>query len=638
MRCRARRSWGAVALGTIGVMLCRVQTQAVPLDKEGDIKLGVRTYANVRVGTQNTTRSLVYDTNIAPAGTTIFENQTFPYSPAGHLRQNRYFVEAELDHSLTRLVKEGVGPFSLVNLLPFKITDLKYHLTFRGEADMLYDWGPKEYSTADQYRNASGGSAFTNPATGAVVNVGYSRQNLRNIATDRERLFQAYVEGTVPFFWGTSIFTRFGRQILSWGETDGFRLLDNINPLDSSFGGFLIDLDERRVPLDMLRVQYFIGDLGPINESFLEFYGAIDNKVGFSPGTPEGSPWTLPNLGAPSATTETIILTPARTFSDIRGGARFNFNVSDATFSIAHYYTYLDTPALRVQVRPNFPTDPLNPGLAGFPGSPKLLVPGAPNAVPYYSAQAIQSAPTVQITGGSATFAVPQLYTVVRSEAAYFHDEPRFSQGTLDPFIFAFFFNGQECRGAAQCREERARVFGPDGNPTGGRRLGNSFNYVLGFDVNQYIRFLNPNQTFFISTQFFYKHLFDAVGAAPYANRFVSQGEVLPVPRQNVYVPVRALQQFGAVEPDFVREPTDQFFHTLFIGTSYLSGRMDPSFTLFYDWGGALVYQPSLTLTRDPFRFLVDYSIISAHTLKGGSGVSLLQDRDNVQFRIEYDI
>ena len=48
---------------------------------------------------------------------------------------------------------------------------------------------------------------------------------------------------------------------LAWGETDVFRLLDNINPLDNSFGGFLVPLDERRVPLDMLRISYQIGDI-----------------------------------------------------------------------------------------------------------------------------------------------------------------------------------------------------------------------------------------------------------------------------------------------------------------------------------------------------------------------------------------
>src|SRR4030095_7760756 len=94
------------------------------------------------------------------------------------------------------------------------------------------------------------------------------------------------------------LFLRFGRQILSWGETDVFRLLDNINPLDNSFGGFLVPLDERRVPLDMLLVNYHFGDIGPFSEVWAEAYAAIDNAVGFDPGIPERSAWSLARPGA----------------------------------------------------------------------------------------------------------------------------------------------------------------------------------------------------------------------------------------------------------------------------------------------------------------------------------------------------
>ena len=164
----------------------------------------------------------------------------------------------------------------------------------------------------------------------------------------RNRLFQAYVEADVG-----KLFLRFGRQILAWGETDVFRLLDNINPLDNSFGGFLVPLDERRVPLDMLRASYSIGAIPgtPFFETFLEGFAAIDNKVGYSPGIPIGSPWSLPNF-VPSATQLTLTQTPSRTFEDIRGGMQLKFMASvplieTATFGLAHYYTYLDNPAVR---------------------------------------------------------------------------------------------------------------------------------------------------------------------------------------------------------------------------------------------------------------------------------------------------
>src|SRR5207245_11599887 len=74
---------------------------------------------------------------------------------------------------------------------------------------------------------------------------------LRRIARQRHRFFLGYVD-----FEKGPVFLRVGRQVLAWGETDVFRLLDNINPLDEHFGGFFIALDERRLPLDMARASY----------------------------------------------------------------------------------------------------------------------------------------------------------------------------------------------------------------------------------------------------------------------------------------------------------------------------------------------------------------------------------------------
>jgi hypothetical protein len=116
------------------------------------------------------------------------------------------------------------------------------------------------------------------------------------------------------------------------------------------------------------------------------------------------------------------------------------------------------------------------------------------------------------------------------------------------------------------------------------------------------------------------------------------EGEVLPVTEADFIVNQTGLSAFGAVEPSLIKQPTDTFLHTLFITTSYRSGTINPAFTFFYDWGGALVFQPAITFIYDPFRFSVDYSILQAGTLKAGSGVSLLRDRDNIAFRFEYVI
>lgn len=68
---------------------------------------------------------------------------------------------------------------------------------------------------------------------------------------------------------------RFGRQFISWGETDGLRLLDVINPADSTFSPpvapNLFDLDETRIPIWALRATYTVF---PVTNTILEFFAA----------------------------------------------------------------------------------------------------------------------------------------------------------------------------------------------------------------------------------------------------------------------------------------------------------------------------------------------------------------------------
>jgi hypothetical protein len=627
MACVNRKVRRGVVLILLPVLLWARDARAVPLDQEGDITLGARTYVNARVGTEATHNGPpVNGSNQVVRDIQEQENLiggTFPHSDAGHLRQNRAFIELSLKYRMDRLLAHGVGPFGLLNDLPFHIKSLGGQVTFRGEGDSLYDWGPREYSSAGPFNELF--QATTPIVLGSAslikdqgfIDVPPLRSQVHQRGTSRERLFQAFVEGQVG-----DLFVRAGRQVLSWGETDGFQLLDHINPLDSTFGGFLISLDERRVPLDMIRAEYYLGNLGPITEAFLQGYGAIDTAVGYYPNPPWGSPWTPPGLAAPAINvSKPSFITPTRTFNDARGGVLLKFNALNATFSLAHYYTYFDVPALQVQtVAPwkqgtALRITAFNDGLAcpdaqGNPDYSNRSC-GAPTHL-------IATAPKVQVSGATTTFAIPELYSVVRSEFAYFKDEPAFSQGQMDPFIFNM----------------------NNGQTTGGRRTRDSVNAVVGFDINRFIPVLNPNQTFLISTQFFYKHICDAGGKSVFnpdgtvnANR-----EVLPVPvlaPYNIQVFPNVGLPLGQL---FITEPADTYLQTLLITTSYRSGTITPAMVMFYDWGGAFLYQPSLTFSRDPFRFALSYSILDSHMYKGGSGVSLLKDRDNIEFRLEYVI
>jgi hypothetical protein len=73
---------------------------------------------------------------------------------------------------------------------------------------------------------------------------------------------------------------RFGRQFISWGETDGFRLLDVINSQNFRYSPpgapNLFNLDETRIPAWGVRALYTVR---PVSNTILEFFalpGALD--------------------------------------------------------------------------------------------------------------------------------------------------------------------------------------------------------------------------------------------------------------------------------------------------------------------------------------------------------------------------
>jgi hypothetical protein len=658
------RVLGYGGISCLAVMSCICTggiAHGASLDKKGEITLGARLYAGARIQTERTDKTILKD-----AAGQYLRSLTFPVSSAGHLRQSRYFAEVEFKHDLNRLYEEGFGPLGLLHYLPFKVRNLKYDLIYRGEYEGTFDYGPSEFRTADQIRDQDlvpefSGNSVQNPDN--PFGVGYYRHELRSRLSDRHRLFQAYVDAYVG-----DLFIRFGRQILVWGETDSFRLLDNINPTDNGFGGFLLPLDERRVPLDMLRLNYYLGDFsglpGPlaklsnlgIYEAYFEVFAAIDDKVGWYPGINiKGSAWALPNLGEPSATQFDQLKKPARNIKNTRGGGQFKFNVpvpgiEEATLGFAHYYTFFDTPQVRANVSPNFPQGIDRPGQPGD----------------NFLALTTQKAIRTQVTGATTTFAIPADWArnfgftgepIVRTELAYFHREPRHSQAQLDPFIFGF--NSGLCP-SYEDRNKRARGGFLDpktGLCTGGTRSGDSWNFVLGLDTNQFIPWLNARNSFFFTTQFFYKHLNGAVKRQPATNLYaadgrldliepnprnrvpaIMDGEVLPVPADRQRPFNFGLDTAAANQPNLVHNPVDQYFQTLLISSSYASGQIVPSLTMIYDWSGSFAAIPQVTFLRDPLRFVISYSFLTAHRLKGGSGVSLLRDRDNILFQIEYVI
>ena len=614
---------------------------AYDLDAKGDMKLSARAYTAVRVGVEE-------------IGAEDANPLNYPGSGVGHVRQNRYFLQLDYDHDITRIANSGWGFARLFGLFDQLLgttgwktaSTWKYTLEYRFEGEGIYAYGPSEYSeSADKLRRVRlNVPNISIPALGVNLSrqlpEAYIRERtdrlLRN-AQIRNRLFTAYLD------WEKGpLFMRVGRQVLAWGETDVFRLLDNINPLDDSFGGFFIALDERRLPIEMVRTSYQIGNVGPLQDMFIEGFAANGSRVATVPGIPNGSPWAPGGIASPNPSINTIVKAPDPTA--IRGGARLVFTAMDVTATLAHYYTYLDVPGVSFRL----------PGVKQCAGETT-----ASNTARFCDPLvAYQNFPRVPISGASITFPVPSWYTIVRSEVAYFNGEPMNRQGRgnpndtlaakgtpgynrlvaqnnteggLNPFVYPTFID----------------PFGARKQPLYGTVLKrDSFNMSLGLDVNRFIRFLNPTQTFFFSTQLFYKHVFDSPGDL-----------VLPVPYRNIAVgsqtpiignPNDPNNQFAVLgggcgkpgkkhacplQPRLYPLSDNHFLQTLLITTSYSGGRIVPSLGMFYDWQGTLVLQPGVQLVRDPFRVIFDFTHISgAPTGQFGT----VRDRDNVRFQFEF--
>ena len=566
------------------LLLAAPPARAVPLDEDGTINVNLRAYVNARFSTMATQST-------RPSNPDSFGG-TYPFVGAGNVIQNRYFLELKWQHDLLPLVEDYV---------PDGISALSYLLSYRGEYEGIYDFGAKSFSqnleSLQEIQEVLRDDGTSQDVAQQILS--QQRHRLRQVASYRNRLFQVY--GDVE--WGP-IFLRVGRQNLVWGETDVFRLLDNINPVDDSFGGFFIDLDERRVPLNMVRGSAYLGTFGPLDQTFIEGYVAVDNTVAFIPGAPIGSPWSAP-LGPPGGRTAGTLIGPCG-FCDenVRGGGRVVTNVGDFTFTLASYFTFLDVQGVRF-------VQPLE-------GQTPHYIPGVT------AIEAQSSAPRVWINGASMTTAVPDLKSVLRSEIAWFRDEPFFRGPTPDAFP-----------GTASTTDPQylTQFLLPvlNMNRNGGVNDPNApsfdtlyrtdtLNFSVGWDMNQYIRFLNPTQTFFFSAQVFYRHIF---GFDPWT--------AYPVPVPNN--PTRVVER---VQDEILQTLlVNTTYNTIVPGTSF-NIQTTPGLALYYDWQGMLLFQPSLRFGRDPWRLVIDYSTINSGVFRGLIG--FVRDRSNVRVQVEFVI
>lgn len=142
---------------------------------------------------------------------------------------------------------------------------------------------------------------------------------------------------------------RLGKQVLTWGEADGLRLMDMINPQDLRRGYLTRDLEDRKEGLWMLRADYDIPGFEK-SHTYVEFLWIDDFKLSqIAPGGAAWAPAAPEWLNGQFAALAGLGLTPViednkrnRTLKNSRYGAKLSSNVAGADVSLNYLYSYGD--------------------------------------------------------------------------------------------------------------------------------------------------------------------------------------------------------------------------------------------------------------------------------------------------------
>jgi len=177
----------------------------------------------------------------------------------------------------------------------------KVFMLYRFAYDSIYDYTPDIQMRYDlrglDLENAFDGET---PAKRAQIERSLTLAGLPERDRDAykfdNQLREVYLDlklGAIP------LSLRIGRQQVVWGETDNFRMLDRVNPLDVSWHMVqelpppMFGWDEIRRPLFMIKGLYDLGNIGPISQSFVELFWNPGDwypaKVAFLP-----RPWGIP--------------------------------------------------------------------------------------------------------------------------------------------------------------------------------------------------------------------------------------------------------------------------------------------------------------------------------------------------------
>jgi hypothetical protein len=436
----------------------------------------------------------------------------------------------------------------------------KLTLLYRGVYDSFWDIGPGgRQRGVTRFDDLVGGPVSGNrigrsctapscvcppddPACNALQPGLYTRisRDGRDTLMFENQLREAYVD---VGFSAVPLSLRLGRQQVVWGESDQFRLMDVINPLDLTWHLQQEEFDKLRIPLWLIKATWDFDEIGPLSSVFAE---VVWNPGDFQPGSKVRflpSPWSAPVpdpvrsgqiLVIPQLSEQLPFLTTPQ--FDLQGTSirkgDFDRSVSEASDVGVRLHGIADIAALHLEgfeftLNYFYGRSRGIGAAAGAPfalkieganvllGSLILQEPGNPASVP-----ALFEGQPVAPTAVTAQFAYP--YTnIVGTTANYFEGELTNAVLRLE---MAYQFGAPFQSAATSDRP----IVTLNGIPTQFRvPLGYTRRDIwagmIGADRPTWIRWLNPRTTWFLTGQFFWSYING--GHSALRGQVVSAGE-----------------------------------------------------------------------------------------------------------------
>jgi hypothetical protein len=313
---------------------------------------------------------------------------------------------------------------------------------------------------------------------------------------------------------------KLGKQQIVWGRTDLFRVLDVINPVDYSRNNIYDELEDIRIPQWMMELEYRWGPTAMFDDANLSFIWNFDE---FRPadlgqaGTPYENGCTVSNFAfgigatdfAPNAIGIRSVDLPNWSLSNTQFGVKFEGVLNDVGFSL-NFLEY------RQQL----------PSLRGGIASDNPFTPGVESQVYPYALAFDIAFPRVTLLGGSIDYYQDSIKSTWRVEMAWTEGE-EFPDSSV-PELFS--------------ESEVVR-------------------WVVGWDRNTFIPFLNQRRAFLLSAQAFGQHILE--------HHEFTGSSAFP----------------GTPPPGKIGMPDhqDNYFFTFLIQGWYMNDRLNPQIIMAHD-------------------------------------------------------